>query len=70
MTEEPKEKKTGPIPRRLRFRDRVYFRVALATPIALAIIFAPDDWLRFVVALSFMLNFLSIEILIEKIRSL
>lgn len=57
-------------PRRFRFRERVYFRVALVAPLVGGILFAPDRFLRVLLATSFLLNFLSAEDLLAKIRKL
>jgi hypothetical protein len=58
-----------PLPKGLHFKERVIFRILLSLPIVAGIIFAPDDWLRYVVALGFLVNFLSIEMIFAKLRN-
>jgi hypothetical protein len=58
------------IPKGMRFRERVFFRLILALPIVLGILLAPDDWLRYVVAVGFFLNFISVELLLAKLRKM
>lgn len=70
MNDQPEKRSSGPLPSRLPFRERVYFRVALAVPLVGGILFAPDRFLRLLLATSFLLNFLSAEDLLAKIRKL